>query len=57
MTIDPGVSWRLRPWLTLFCDVSNVTNEPIRFYRGVASRLSRINLTGTTVNISVNGRF
>lgn len=57
LTVDPGVSWRLRSWLTLFCDVSNAGNETIRFYRGIPSRLSRVNYTGTTMNMGVSGRF
>ena len=57
LTTDVGVSWRFRPWLTFFCDVSNIENEPIRFYRGIESRLSRINYTGTTMTVGVNGRF
>src|SRR5690606_38832509 len=31
VVVDPGVSWRLRPWATVFCDVSNAGNETIRF--------------------------
>lgn len=54
---DAGVTFALRPQLQLFCDVSNLSNEPLAFYRYVPSQRERTILNGTTLTAGVNGRF
>ncbi len=56
-TVNLGVEYRLRPWANLTCDVSNLTNEPTRAYRGFPHRLQAHNVNGTTITFGVNGRF
>ena len=54
---DLGFSYRLRPNTDLTCDITNVTNEPQKFYRGYSSRLQSLSLHGVGVTIGVSGRF
>ncbi len=54
---DLGFTWRLRAGAELSLDVSNLTNEPQQFYRGVTSRMERTILNGTTLTLGVSGRF
>lgn len=55
--IDVNLSYQLRPGATLFCDVSNITNEPQAFYRGAPDRMERTVINGTTLSLGVSGRF
>ncbi len=55
--IDLNLSYQLRPSLTLFCDVSNLTNEPQAFYRGTPDRMERTIINGTTLTAGLSGRF
>ena len=55
--LNVGAAYHFRPWLNLTCDVSNLTNEPESFYRGVPDRMQRFNIAGTTITFGVNGRF
>lgn len=55
--IDVSFSYQLRPSATLFCDVSNITNEPQVFYRGSRDRMERTIINGTTMTMGVSGRF
>ena len=52
-----GASYQLRPSLSFTVDVSNLTNEPVVFYRGIPSQMERTLITGTTINFGVTGRF
>lgn len=55
--LNLGASYRLRQELTLFCDVSNITNEPQKLYRGMENRLQRVIYTGPTMTFGISGRF
>jgi hypothetical protein len=55
--IDVNLSYQLRPQATLFCDISNITNEPQAFYRGSPDRMERTIINGTTLSLGVSGRF
>jgi len=46
--IDVLVRYKVNQHLNVFIEGTNLTDEPIRFYRGDASRLSSIKYTGTT---------
>lgn len=52
-----GFSYNWRPEVSFFCDVNNLFNEPQRLYRHIPSQMSRTNITGTTINFGVSGRF
>ena len=55
--VNVGVSYELRPALNLFCDVTNLFDEPQRTYRGYLTRLERIVSNGPAMNLGVSGRF
>lgn len=55
--VNLGVTYRLRPSLSLACDVSNVFNEPQAFYRGIPDQMQSTILTGTTITFGVRGQF
>jgi TonB-dependent receptor len=52
-----GFGYELRRGVSLFCDVTNLTNEPQAFYRGIRDQMERTIINGTTITIGVNGRF
>ena len=52
-----GLSYQLRPTLSLTWDVANVFNEPQRLYRGVRSQMARTIINGTTMTFGISGRF
>lgn len=56
-TINVGASYRIRPALTLFVDVANLTNEPQAYYRGIKDQMERTIIDGTTVTAGIEGRF
>lgn len=56
-TVNAGVSWRLRSEATLFCNVTNLLNEPQRTYRYIPSQMERTLINGTTLTFGVSGRF
>jgi TonB-dependent receptor len=55
--VNVGLGWQLRPSMNLFCEISNIFNEPLRRYMFDRSRLNNTSLTGTLVNAGVTGRF
>ena len=52
-----GFAYQLRPALGFSCDITNVTNEPQAFYRGIPDQLQSRILQGTTITFGVTGRF
>lgn len=56
-TVNVSLGYRLNPAVSLFCDITNVFNEPVRRYRYTPSRPSLTSLPGTTISFGVNGRF
>ncbi len=55
--INVGASYQFTPKVGVSLDVSNLTNEPVSFYRGVRDQMERTIITGTTLNVGVTGRF
>lgn len=55
--VNAGVSYQLRPELALFCDVSNVFNEPQRQYRYVDPNVALLTRNGPAVTFGVSGRY
>lgn len=55
--VNLGLSYQLREELSFFCDVSNVFDEPHRFYRYERSRVESVVRAGTSMTIGVSGRF
>jgi TonB-dependent receptor len=54
---DLDFSYDIRRGATLFLTVSNLTNEPQKFYRFVTSQMDKEVLDGTTISAGVTGRF
>jgi TonB-dependent receptor len=52
-----GFGYELRRGVSLFCDVTNLTNEPQAYYRGIPDQMERTVINGTTITFGVNGRF
>jgi TonB-dependent receptor len=55
--INLGVNYDLRRGVGLFADVSNLTNEPQSYYRGIPDQMERTIYTGTTITVGVQGKF
>jgi iron complex outermembrane receptor protein len=55
--VNAGVSYQFTPRVGVSLDVSNLFNEPVAFYRGIADQMERTLITGTTLNVGVTGRF
>lgn len=56
-TVNVGVSYQLRPAVSLSLDVSNLFNEPQVFYRGYKDRTQRTLMNFVTITAGINGRF
>jgi TonB-dependent receptor len=56
-TINVGVGYQYRPWLSFTIDVANLTNEAQRFYRGNPDQMQTTIINGSTITFGVNGRF
>ena len=54
---DLSFSYQLGASRELFCDISNLTNEPQKFYRFVTTQTERVLLNGTGVTFGISGRF
>ena len=54
---DLDFSYDLRRGVSLFATVSNLTNEPQKFYRFVTTQMDKEVLDGTTISAGVSGRF
>ena len=55
--INLGFNCELRRGVGVFCDVSNLTNEPQAYYRGIRDQMERTVINGTTITVGINGRF
>ncbi len=56
-TWNAGVAYQFSPSLSFTVDVSNLTNEPQRWYRGNPDQMQSILINGSTITFGVNGRF
>ena len=43
--------------MTLNLGIQNLFNEPQRYYRGVHDQVNQVRLQGTTLTLSLEGRF
>ncbi len=55
--VNLGASYQFTAKVGVSLDVSNLFNEPVAFYRGIADQMERTLITGTTLNVGVTGRF
>jgi TonB-dependent receptor len=55
--INLGLSYQLRPELSVTLDIDNLTNVPQQRYRGIADQVEYYNYPGTTFTVGVTGRF
>jgi TonB-dependent receptor len=55
--VNLGLAYQLRPAVTLTCDVANLFNEPVVFYRGIRDQMFSTNIPGTSITFGINGRF
>ena len=50
--VNFSVAYKLRPWMRLTCDVTNVFNEPQTLYRGFNDRVQSVIKSGTSVSFT-----
>jgi iron complex outermembrane recepter protein len=55
--LNLGLGYELRRGVSLFADVSNLTNEPQAFYRGIPDQMERTIINGTSITLGITGRF
>lgn len=55
--INLGLSYQIRPSVTLTFDIDNFTNVPQRRYKGVENNREYFNYPGTSITAGVTGRF
>ena len=55
--LNAGVAWQWRPPVSIFCDVSNLTNAPQETYFATPDRMQRRIINAPTVTFGLNGRF
>jgi TonB-dependent receptor len=56
-SVNVGVSYQVRPSVTLTCDVANILNEPQKLYQGVRGRTQDIIYNFVTITAGISGRF
>jgi TonB-dependent receptor len=56
-SVNLGLSYQLRPSVSLSCDVANLFNEPQVFYRGIKDQMQSTIISGVAVTVGVSGRF
>lgn len=56
-TVNLGFAYILRPGVTLTCDISNLTNAPQVWYRGIPDQMQSTIINGIAVSAGVSGRF
>ena len=54
---DSRLGYQINPRLGFSLDVSNLFNEPIANYRGIAAQMERTIINGTNLNLGLTGRF
>lgn len=54
--VNVGLGYEIRPGVSITCDLSNLFNEPQKYYRGIPDQLQRWTLTGTTITLGIAGR-
>jgi TonB-dependent receptor len=52
-----GLSYQVRPQISLTCDVSNIFNEPQALYLGSKDRMQSTIINGITITVGLSGRF
>lgn len=55
--VNLGLSYQVRPALSLTCDVSNLFNQPQSLYLGSKDRMQSTIINGTTITAGLSGRF
>jgi TonB-dependent receptor len=55
--VNAGIGYQYRPWLSFTCEVENLFNEPLTYYRGRPDRMQLTIFHGTTISFGVNGTF
>lgn len=55
--VNVGVSYKWRPDVLIYADVSNIFEENIQSYRYIPSRLRQEIWSGRTINVGVSGQF
>ena len=56
-TVDVNLSYKWKPWLTIFVDVVNLYNRSPNWSIGNQQRVVMSELYGTRVNFGISGRF
>lgn len=53
MFLDINASYTMVSWLRVFAEANNLTNQPLRFYQGVASRTAQMEYYGPRFNLGL----
>ena len=56
-TLNLGVSYRVSPKLTVYCDATNLTEESLSFYRYMPSLFREARRMQAAVIFGVSGRY
>ena len=51
--LDVNASYRITPMLRIFAEANNLTNQPLRYYQGVAERTSQLEYYGPKFNLGL----
>jgi outer membrane receptor protein involved in Fe transport len=55
--IDGSIAYQLRPSLSVYINVDNITNAPQARYMGVRERVRRMLYGGSSISSGISGRF
>lgn len=55
--LDFNLSVKASSWLTIYGEVNNLLNQPLRYYQGEESRVMQLEYYGIRGSIGVKARF
>ena len=56
--LDANASWRITPWMRLFAEANNLTNQPLRYYQGgVRNRTAQMEYYKPTCTLGLKFEF
>ncbi len=56
-TVTLGLEYRVRPSVSLTCDIDNLTNAQQFQYIGIADQIKTLSIPGTTITMGLRGQF
>ena len=57
MFLDANASYRFGKYVRVFFEANNLTNQPLRYYQGIRSRMAQLEYYKGTFNLGIKIDF